>query len=48
MCFKVLLISANFLACLERTGASLLRLLFPWRTIVLLCDVTHAQVFFRK
>ena len=42
----MLLISANLLACLERTGASLLRLLLPWRTIALLYDITEAQVFF--
>ena len=41
---KVLLISANLLACLEHSEASLLRLIIPWRAIAVLLQTTQTQV----
>ena len=43
---EVLLISASLLACLQQTGASMSRLLIPWRTIAILCNIGQAQVLF--
>ena len=41
---KVLLISANLLACLEHSEASLLRLIISWRAIAVLLQTTQTQV----